>query len=75
MKRVLYQILCGLKFIHSANIIHRDIKPGNILLDEDYNVRICDFGLARSIDLVKEYDGTEDKQQVSYKLVAESVER
>ena len=38
-----------MKFIHSANIIHRDIKPANILVDEECNIKICDFGLARSL--------------------------
>jgi serine/threonine protein kinase len=46
----LYQMLNALKYIHSANIIHRDIKPKNILLDNQYNLQICDFGLSRGID-------------------------
>jgi serine/threonine protein kinase len=33
--------------MHSINIIHRDIKPGNFLINEDCKVKICDFGLAR----------------------------
>lgn len=44
-----YNILCALKFMHSANIIHRDLKPANILVDADCNIRICDFGLARTL--------------------------
>ncbi|KAF9592984.1 hypothetical protein IFM89_019561 [Coptis chinensis] len=43
----LYQILCGLKYIHSANIIHRDLKPSNLLLNANCDLKICDFGLAR----------------------------
>ena len=45
---LIYQVLCAIKFLHSANVIHRDIKPANILVDENCNIKICDFGLARS---------------------------
>ena len=44
-----YNILCGLKFLKSANVVHRDIKPANILINDQCNVRICDFGLARTL--------------------------
>lgn len=44
---LIYQILCGLKYIHSAGIIHRDLKPSNIAVNEDCELRILDFGLAR----------------------------
>lgn len=43
----LYQTLCGLKYIHSANVLHRDLKPGNLLVNADSQLKICDFGLAR----------------------------
>lgn len=43
----LYQLLRGLKWMHSANILHRDLKPGNLLVNSDCELRICDFGLAR----------------------------
>ncbi|CCE86914.1 Piso0_005436 [Millerozyma farinosa CBS 7064] len=43
----IYQILRGLKLIHSANVIHRDLKPSNILINENCDLKICDFGLAR----------------------------
>lgn len=46
---ILYNMLCAIKMIHSANIIHRDIKPANILIDHNCNVKICDFGLARTL--------------------------
>lgn len=42
-----YQILRGIKMIHSANVIHRDLKPSNILINENCDLKICDFGLAR----------------------------
>lgn len=39
-----------LQYLHGANIIHRDLKPTNIAVDEDCNLRILDFGLARLIN-------------------------
>ncbi|KAI3515774.1 hypothetical protein L1887_14678 [Cichorium endivia] len=43
----LYQLLRGLKYIHAANVFHRDLKPKNILANSDCKLKICDFGLAR----------------------------
>jgi len=44
---LIYQILRGMKYVHSAGIIHRDLKPSNIAVNEDCELRILDFGLAR----------------------------
>lgn len=44
----LYQVLRGLKYIHSANILHRDLKPSNLLVNANCDLKICDFGLART---------------------------
>lgn len=53
VKLFLYQILRGVKYLHSAGIIHRDIKPGNLLVNSNCLLKICDFGLARVIELNK----------------------
>ena len=40
-----------MSFIHFTNVIHRDIKPGNLLLTSNCGIKICDFGLSRSISV------------------------
>lgn len=47
---LIYQILRGLKYVHSAGIVHRDLKPSNVAVNEDCELRILDFGLARATD-------------------------
>mmetsp|Transcript_5292 Transcript_5292/g.11769 ORF Transcript_5292/g.11769 Transcript_5292/m.11769 type:complete len:416 (-) Transcript_5292:68-1315(-) len=46
-KFFLYQILRGMKYVHSAKVIHRDLKPRNLLVNANCDLKICDFGLAR----------------------------
>ena len=44
---IIWQILCGVDFLHSHRIVHRDLKPQNLLVTRDGNVKLTDFGLAR----------------------------
>jgi serine/threonine protein kinase len=46
-----YQILRALLYLHSANVLHRDLKPSNLLLNSNCDLKVCDFGLARGLDV------------------------
>lgn len=48
-KIILYNMLCAINYLQTANIMHRDIKPSNLLLTDNCGVKICDFGLARTM--------------------------
>ncbi|GAA5848142.1 hypothetical protein JCM9279_007472 [Rhodotorula babjevae] len=61
----IYQTLRALKAMHSANIIHRDLKPSNLLLNANCDLKVCDFGLARSV-LTAEPNGGETGFMTEY---------
>lgn len=55
------------QYIHSANVIHRDLKPGNLLVNSDCELKICDFGLARGFKPVTgETDQNEELRMTEY---------
>lgn len=45
-----YNMLVGLNHVHSCDVWHRDLKPANVLIFEDGTAKICDFGLARTVE-------------------------
>ena len=51
IKKFLIQTLTALHFCHSNRVIHRDLKPQNLLIDQNFNIKIADFGLARSFQI------------------------
>lgn len=54
--RIVEQIASGLMLAHSEGIVHRDIKPGNILLDQENNAYLSDFGIAKILTETEEHD-------------------
>lgn len=46
---IMYQLFKALKYMHSAELLHRDVKPSNLLLNSECQMKIADFGLARSL--------------------------
>ncbi|NKB32163.1 MAG: protein kinase [Pseudomonadales bacterium] len=55
---IIVQVLKALSYAHRNNVIHRDIKPDNILIDDDGNVKILDFGIAQ---FYEDHKGANDR--------------
>ena len=51
VKSYLYQILLAIKYCHSKRILHRDLKPQNLLIDKNGIIKVGDFGLARAFGI------------------------
>ncbi len=59
------QIVDGLEYLHSLNIIHNDIKPGNLLITCDDTLKICDFSISAEMKIFYEHEYLKDKEASS----------
>jgi len=50
-QKLTFNLVSALYYLHSHRILHRDLKPQNILLDKDEHAKLCDFGLARNMTI------------------------
>ena len=56
IRRFMIQVCGAVKYLHTRNIVHRDLKTGNLFLDEHMNVKVGDFGLAALLVSGKDMD-------------------
>ena len=69
IKDLMWQILCGVDFLHSHRIVHRDMKPQNILVANNGTLKLADFGLARIYDFNALLTSTVRNNLLLFKLV------
>lgn len=64
VRRLTIQLCGAIKYMHTRNVIHRDLKMGNLFLDKDMNLKIGDFGLAAVLVSKDEYQGIYDNAKM-----------
>lgn len=70
--RLAHQVAVGMNFLHSQGLMHQDLKPNNVLLNNDLNAKLADFGLSRvSTSALMSKSVTTDQEQIggSYKYM------
>lgn len=66
--QVIYEVLSALGHAHRQNVVHRDVKPANIMIDEDGHVRLLDFGIAHTdnqLDFNRYFKDEEDRSRIT----------
>lgn len=59
----MYQLLLGLQFCHANHVLHRDLKPQNLLINSNGELKLADFGLARAYGIpVRQYSAEANKE-------------
>ena len=53
-----------MSFLHSKGILHRDLKPDNLLLDANDHIKVCDFGLAKKVNTMQDMANTQMTMQI-----------
>lgn len=60
------QILSGVDFLHCNRVVHRDLKPQNVLVSSDLRIKIADFGLAKIYDFDMKLTSVVSKNLIKY---------
>lgn len=75
IKLIVYNLLCAMKFCHSANVMHRDLKPANILVTKDCQVKLCDFGISRTLPVSLLEKGSGNSRRIRHAIFKNSMAR
>ena len=65
IKSIIHQILQALVYLHSSKIMHRNLKPSNILISKNAQIKICDFELARTFKEIKQFKGRNIRNEIN----------